>query len=99
MFTSRLVAADEALQLGLVQRVVPAESFATEVASWAGRLAAGPPVAHRWTKRAIHRSLSSNMDAEFEFEIAAQVQCLLSDDHREGVAAFRAKRAPVFDGR
>jgi 2-(1,2-epoxy-1,2-dihydrophenyl)acetyl-CoA isomerase len=98
MFTGRLVAADEALAIGLVHRVVPPESFAGEVATLAARLAAGAPIAHRWTKRALHRSLGVDMDAEFEFEIFAQVQCIQTDDHREGVRAFREKRRPEFRG-
>lgn len=98
MLTGRLVDADEALAIGLVHRVVPAEAFPGEVAAWASRLAAGPPIAHLWTKRAIHRSLGSDMDAEFEHEIFAQVQCLQSEDHREGVRAFRERRKPGFRG-
>jgi 2-(1,2-epoxy-1,2-dihydrophenyl)acetyl-CoA isomerase len=98
MFTGRLVGADEALAIGLVHRVVPPESFAGEVATLAARLAAGAPIAHRWTKRALHRSLGVDMDAEFEFEIFAQVQCIQSEDHREGVRAFREKRRPEFRG-
>ena len=98
MFTGRLLGAEEALGMGLVHRVVPADDFRAEVDGWAARLAAGPPVAHRWTKRAIHSSLGVDMDAEFEFEIAAQVQCLMTSDHAEGVRAFREKRAPEFSG-
>jgi len=98
MFTGRLVGAPEARGLGLVQRVVPDAELRAEVGRWARRLASGPPLAHRWTKRALHRSLGATMDEEFEFEIFAQVHCILSEDHREGVRAFREKRTPEFRG-
>lgn len=98
MLTGRLVDADEALSIGLVQRVVAPDAFAEEVQRWANLLAAGPPEAYRWTKRAIHRSLSADMESEFDFEIFAQVQCLQTADHHEGVAAFQQKRTPEFSG-
>lgn len=98
MFTGRLVGAEEARSLGLVHRVVPAAEHGAEVAALAARLAAGPPIAHRWTKRALHRSLGVDMATEFEFEIFAQVQCLQTGDHAEGVRAFQEKRAPEFRG-
>jgi 2-(1,2-epoxy-1,2-dihydrophenyl)acetyl-CoA isomerase len=98
MFTGRLVGADEALDIGLVHRVVAPDEFADNVAEFAARLATGPPIAHAWTKRAIHRSLGVDMDAEFEFEIFAQVQCIQTEDHHEGVAAFQERRRPEFRG-
>jgi 2-(1,2-epoxy-1,2-dihydrophenyl)acetyl-CoA isomerase len=98
MFTGRLVDADEALAMGLVHRVVDAADHPAEVEKWASRMAAGPPIAHAWTKRAIHRSLGVDMAGEFEFEIFAQVQCLQTADHREGVAAFQEKRRPEYHG-
>jgi len=98
MFTGRLIDADEALDMGLVHRVVEPKEHAAEVVKWAQRIAAGPPIAHAWTKRAIHRSLGANMAQEFEFEIFAQVQCLQTADHREGVAAFQEKRRPEYSG-
>jgi len=98
MFTGRLVDADEALAMGLVHRVVDGADHGSEVAKWASRLASGPPIAHAWTKRAIHLSLGADMASEFEFEISAQVECLQTADHREGVAAFREKRRPEYHG-
>jgi enoyl-CoA hydratase/carnithine racemase len=96
MLTGRLIGAEEAKAIGLVHRVAEAANFAEAVRELAARLAAGAPIAHRWTKRAIHRSLSNGMDDEFEFEIFAQVQCLQTQDHREGVRAFKERRKPEF---
>jgi len=98
MFTGRLVDADEALAMGLVHRVVDPDVHTAEVAKWASRMAAGPPIAYLWTKRAIRHSLSVDMAGEFEFEIFAQVQCLQTADHQEGVAAFQEKRRPEYRG-
>jgi 2-(1,2-epoxy-1,2-dihydrophenyl)acetyl-CoA isomerase len=100
MMTGRLIKADEALSLGLVHRVVPADKLDDEVASFANTLRHGPPIALAFTKRAIRRSLDLTRDAEFDYEVAAQTNCIQTEDHREGVRAFfDEKRAPVFKGR
>jgi 2-(1,2-epoxy-1,2-dihydrophenyl)acetyl-CoA isomerase len=100
MMTGKLVRADEALALGLVHRVVPGESLDDEVGQLATRLRSGPPIALAYTKRAIRRSLDRDRDAEFDYEVFAQVNCIQTEDHREGVRAFfDEKRAPVFKGR
>jgi len=98
MMTGRLLAPEEAERIGLVQRAVPADVFEDESTALAGQLAAGPPRALRATKEAAYRSLDREREAEFDFEVFAQVQCLQSKDHREGVAAFKAKRPPLFKG-
>jgi 2-(1,2-epoxy-1,2-dihydrophenyl)acetyl-CoA isomerase len=100
MMTGKLVRADEALALGLVQRAVAAEDLDGEVAALTEQLRSGPPIALAFTKRAIRRSLDRGRDAEFDYEVFAQVNCIQTEDHQEGVRAFfDKKRAPVFKGR
>ncbi|MCL4686274.1 enoyl-CoA hydratase/isomerase family protein [Myxococcota bacterium] len=100
MMTGKLVRADEALALGLVHRVVSPESLDAEVNRLAEQLRNGPPIALAFTKRAIRRSLDRDRNAEFDYEVFAQVNCIQTEDHREGVRAFfDEKRAPVFSGR
>ena len=67
------------------------------VAELANTFASGPTDALAYTKRAIRRSLDRDMEAEFDYEIFAQVQCLQSKDHREGVTAFHERRPPKFE--
>ncbi len=96
MMTGRFVGADEAERIGLITRVVAADALDDAVAKLARALAGGPPRALAFTKRAIRRSLDRPMEAEFDYEVFAQVQCLQSADHREGLQAFRDRRKPRF---
>ncbi len=99
MMTGRLVRTDEALALGLVHRVVEPEDLDGEVAALARKLRNGPPIALAFTKRAIRRSLDLDRDAEFDYEVFAQVNCIQTEDHQEGVHAFfDEKRKPIFKG-
>ena len=98
MLTGRFVDADEAQRIGLVTQVFAEADLDGAVKGFARRLALGPAGALAVTKRAVRRSLDRDMTAEFDYEIFVQVQCLQSDDHREGVAAFREKRPPRFRG-
>ncbi len=99
MMTGRFVEAEEAERIGLVTQAVAPEELDATVAKLVRRLADGPPGALAFTKRAIRRSLDYTMEGEFDYEIYAQVQCLQTEDHREGVAAFQEKRRPKFSGR
>jgi 2-(1,2-epoxy-1,2-dihydrophenyl)acetyl-CoA isomerase len=99
MMSGRFVDAEEAERIGLVTRVVQPDALDGAVADLAGALAASPPRALAFTKRAIRRSLDRGVVAEFDYEVFAQVQCLRSEDHREALAAFREKRSGRFEGR
>lgn len=100
MMTGRYVGAEEAERIGLIHRAVEAEKLDEEVNRLAQSLAKGPPIALTFTKKAIRRSLDRDIAAEFDYEILAQVQCLQTEDHREGAkAVFQEKRRPHFVGK
>ena len=96
MMTARFIESDEAKHIGLISRLVPDDDLDDEVATLARAFADGPARTLAFTKHAIRRSLDRDMEAEFDYEIFAQVQCLQSQDHREGVAAFYERRPPKF---
>jgi 2-(1,2-epoxy-1,2-dihydrophenyl)acetyl-CoA isomerase len=91
-----VIDAAEALRVGLVQRVVAAESLAEESAALARRLAQAPATSVREAKRTLGASWTRTLDACVAAEVAAQQVCWESPDVREGLDAFVAKRAPVF---
>ena len=90
------VTADEALRLGLCERVYPAESFAAEVQAYAERLAARPATALALTKALVQSGLSGSLNDALLAEAQAQDAAGVSWEHREGVGAFMQKRAADF---
>ena len=98
MYTSEIIDAPEALRIGLVGQVVPDDQLMTEARDLAGRIALGPSVTLRLTKRAIRRHME--MSLETTLEDVGWLACInnATDDAREGITAFREKRSPVFTG-
>jgi len=94
-----IVSAEEAMGLGIVNRVVPAEQLDAFVEDWARRLAAGPPMALSLTKTMLNSSLALSMDECLEAEARSQVVNFGTEDFREALTAFVAKREPEFKGR
>jgi len=98
-YTADPVDAQEALRLGLVNRVVAHEELLPATMALAARLAAGPTRAYGLTKRAVTHGLHAPLDAALEYEAYLQDVAGHSVDHREGVAAFLEKRTPKYEGR
>lgn len=98
-FTNPRVSAAEALQLGLVNRVVPDEQLLEEATEMARAIAAGPPVAHRFMKANLNRAQEADLQTCLDYEADRMVRGAMTDDYKEAVTAFAEKRTPVFRGR
>jgi 2-(1,2-epoxy-1,2-dihydrophenyl)acetyl-CoA isomerase len=99
MFFADPVDAQTAERVGLVNRVVPHEELLPRAMEWATRLAAGPTRAYGLMKRGVNRAVGVQLADALEYEAQLQEIAGRTEDHREGVAAFLAKRPPVYTGR
>ncbi len=90
---------EEALAMGLINRVVPVDELDAFVADWATTLAAGPTMALSLTKTMLNGSAQSSMEQAVENEARCQAVNFASKDTREALDAFVQKRAPTFIGR
>jgi 2-(1,2-epoxy-1,2-dihydrophenyl)acetyl-CoA isomerase len=96
LFTARRFGPDEARELGLVQRVVPASDLHAAARELAVSLARGPTATLRMTKRLLEQSATSTLDEVAELESYAQGVAMSSPEHAEALAAFRERRDPDF---
>jgi 2-(1,2-epoxy-1,2-dihydrophenyl)acetyl-CoA isomerase len=99
MLTSDEINAEEALKLGLVNKVMEGDDFELAVQEYAARLAQGPSVAYQLIKRGLLRSETSSLESMLELEAQYQEIAGRTEDFREGLDAFVAKRRPHFKGR
>lgn len=99
LLTGRFVDADEAFQMGLVNKVVPDEQLMQETYDMAARIAAGPPLAIRMMKKAVYQGLDMDIRTHLE-QVSSHMAVLFStEDHQEALNAFKEKRTPVFQGK
>lgn len=96
-FTGRRVAAEEALQLGIFNRVVPDAQLPEAAAALARDIADGPALALDYMKKNINAAQEIDLRSSLALEAERLLRCADTADHREAVAAFMEKRPPVFN--
>jgi enoyl-CoA hydratase len=99
LLTGDPVSAAEAERIGLVNRVVPAADLEREAMAFATRLAAGAPLAVRYTKLAVNKLVKDALNVAFDASTALELVTFRSEDHQEALSAIREKRPPAFKGR
>jgi 2-(1,2-epoxy-1,2-dihydrophenyl)acetyl-CoA isomerase len=96
---SEVYTARQALELGLVTEVVADDQLMTRARELAARVAEGPPIAIRITKRMMYKQRSMQLDNALEDAAMATLVANYTEDVKEGTAAFHEKRKPQFRGR
>jgi enoyl-CoA hydratase len=99
MVTGEPVTPEQALELGIVDRVFPEESLQAEVQKYAQKLASGPTMAQGYIKLSVNMGLETGLSEGLAIERAHQNQLFASEDVAEGLKAFLEKRPPKYQGR
>ena len=97
-FLGDSIDAQEALRLGIVNRVVEPEQLENATMELATRLRSAPPIALAAAKHSVYMSQAADLEEMLRYETEVQLRCFASEDGHEGVRAFLEKRAPRFTG-
>ena len=99
IFTGDFLEAEDAYRLGMLNKLVPEEELEATTMEMARKIADGPPVALRLSKMMLYKALSMDLETAMQMSAALETITLTSEDHGEGVAAFREKRKANYKGR
>lgn len=98
LFTGDFLGAEEAFRIGVLNRVVPLDKLEEETNTLARKIAAGPPIAIRLSKLQLYKGLEMDLETAMQMAAACETITLTSEDHQEGVVAFREKRSADYKG-
>jgi enoyl-CoA hydratase len=99
VLTGKMITAHEALQWGLINKVVPVEYYLQEAKDLAREIASKPPVAVRLAKEAVLKAFDTTIEGGLEFERKNFYLLFASEDQKEGMKAFSEKRKPEWKGK
>lgn len=99
ILTGRFITAEEALAMGMVNKVVPVEMYLREAVSLAREIAQMSPIAIQLAKESVNRAFETPLDEGLQFERKNFYLCFSSEDQKEGMRAFIEKRKPEYRGR
>lgn len=98
-FTAQVVQSEEALRIGLVNRVVPPDQLGKAAGDWASELAALPTVAVGYMKKNLNTALRGSLSDVLDCEAPNMMRTFETQDHKDAAVAFVEKRTPHFKGR
>ena len=99
MLTNRVLSAEEALDWGIVNKVVTKDELSSETMKLAEKISRGPSLAYEKVKSLLDSSFNQSLETQMELETRAISEMVMTEDGQEGINAFLEKRSPTFKGK